>query len=145
MNEVVYTRAGRSVSEDAVSAFEMWLGTTLPEGYRVFVKGVNGAAPRPQYFSGIGATEDILELEFLFGLEREVDSENLRARVAWYPRMVWSGMLPIGVDSGGGVFGIGMLSTNRGQVFHSDELASGGVIRHVSRSFEEMIRALRSL
>lgn len=123
-------------SIDSVSEFESRLGITLDEEYRYFLVKYNGG-DTPNTHVGIrGCSTD---LRYLYGINTEESIEDkLLLPICENKRY-----LPIGADSFGNYFAIGLSDDNKGVIFFCNH-ESGYALKKIADSFKLFLSKCKS-
>jgi hypothetical protein len=138
--------------ERALQQLEMTIGVRLPPDYRGFLQQFNGGTCQYRGLTVEHPDKGLVTLPFetMFGVEREQPDADLLNNYIYYcnseriPR--W--FLPIAIDVGTNLVGIGLDSVRYGQVFFWDHerefLAENGVFPLVP-SFTTFVQSVRPL
>lgn len=139
------------VDERALQQLEMTIGARLPPDYRGFLQQANGGVCR---YRGLAIEHPdkgfvTLPLESLFGVEQQQDVDLL-TNYTYYcnAERVPRWFLPIAIDVGTNLLGIGLDAARYGQIFFWDHerefLALNGVFP-VAPSFAAFVHSVRPL
>lgn len=137
----------KGVDIEALRAFEVRQGVTLPFGYRQFLLAANGGLPRVAHrYLFVGEEEPMCDIQMFLGIHPNgPDHADIEKNAEWVslPRK----MVPIANDSGGNLLLLDLRDgPSNGEIGYWDGAAgekdgvSHPAVYRVSSSFEEFIQ-----
>jgi len=110
---------GPPIDDDDLRALENHLGVALPPPYRAFLLRVNGGRPSPEdvFESCLGPGKGSMLRLFFYVRHPDRQTRTIAHQRFAFEKRIPDDLLPIGVDAGGSIIGIGIGSENYGKVY----------------------------
>lgn len=135
---------GPPLKNEDLSRLEGDLGVTLPGKYKEFLLNYNGGAPDPYLVDVPDLPGSPTDIQVFFGIGREVESSDLRWNFYKFGRdQVRGSILPIGCDSGGGIFALRSLSSEVMDICYFEPFDSTQKVFSVAEGFAEFLAKIR--
>lgn len=143
---VSISEVGPSLSEQDVVDLEDLLEVTLPSSYRKFLLQFNGGIPTPDLIDVPGLQGGSTDVQIFFGIGRPVLSSGLKWNFENFGRVtVTTALLPIGCDSGGGIFAVALNGAGQKAILYFDPFDSDSRLYEVASCFEDFLGKIRGL
>ena len=99
-------QTGRPLDADDLAILERELQVRLPPKYREFLLTTNGGTPSSSIVDVSSLPGSPTDLQVFFGVDRSVESSNLRWNRKMFAGRIPAELLPIACDSGGNLFAV---------------------------------------
>lgn len=117
---VYFDDPGRKLTDADIEDLETRLGRPLPEGYKKYLKAINGGDPLAEMLDIDKAPFSATEIKWLFSFDAEDPARDLLHHWETVPHAKDRLWLPIGVDMGKGLVMLDLSAENYGQIFYED-------------------------
>ena len=135
--------AGPAIDGSDIVLVEGEIGEVLPPDYRAFLLRYNGGLPTPDIVDIPKLPGSPTDVQVLFGVRRSVESSNIAWNWHAYGERIPRGCLPIACDSGGNLFCMSIVASDKGAISYVDQSASPWRSYRVADSFTDFLDALR--
>jgi len=140
----------RPLTEADINDLERYLGRRLPIAYKQFLLRYNGGRPTPEYFPIHGMPQnDFGAIHLFFGIDRKIESSNIRWNADVMTDRLPSEYLPIACDNSGDLLCLALDGPSAGEVvfwdyYNEQSSPNPGYenIYKVARSFEGFLESL---
>jgi hypothetical protein len=152
MVKIEGSRRFGALTEERLAEFEHQMSARMPDDYRSFLLQHNGGKPNPDTVDFVLEGEPTSsDLQYLCGIHRGEYWASLTGHVKMFSARIPAGFLPIGYDSGGNQYVLGLEAPHRGRVYfwdHEMEADEGEVptmenMSLVAESFSSFLEGLR--
>jgi hypothetical protein len=131
------------VTQAELADFEKELNASLPKAYREFLLRSNGGLPTPDVVEIEGAPGSPTDVQVLFGIDRSVESSDLRWNKATFSDRIPARMLPVACDSGGNLFCLSLSEEDSGSVFYINLESQEPRLFVVAKDFDGFLDKIR--
>ena len=137
---------GRTIRPAELEAVCNELGVNLPDDYKDFLLEFNGGSPVPDAFP-IKGFEEVGTLQVFFGIDREIESSNLRWNFFQYRSRIPSDHLPIACSDTNDLICLSLSDNRYGSVIFWDSMTESSAdtfrnIYEVADSFSGLLKLL---